>query len=60
MTRTFDASWWRRRRISSPAGCGLLLYKSYSLGTERILYKADAAVAIAADERLLALLAPGS
>jgi hypothetical protein len=30
-----------------PAGCGLLLYKSYSLGTERILYKADAAAGTA-------------
>jgi len=27
----------------TPAGCGLLLYNSYSLGTEQILYKADAA-----------------
>jgi hypothetical protein len=26
----------------APAGCGLLLYKSYSVATETILYKADA------------------
>ena len=26
-------------------GCGLLLYKSYSLRAERLLYKADAAAA---------------
>jgi hypothetical protein len=30
------------RRLQ-PAGCGLPLYKSYSVGAKRVLYKADAA-----------------
>ena len=32
-------------------GCGLLLYKSYSLGAERVLYKADAAERLCGQRR---------
>ena len=38
-----------RPENNTPAGCGLLLYNSYSFGTKRGLYRADAAVWLGGD-----------